>query len=55
MIIELQTLGLKVEENKKVEIFYKSKTIGELNLDLVINNSVFIKIDTQKQFIETEK
>ena len=55
LIIELQTLVLTIKENQKQEIFYKSKQIGDLNLELVVNNSVLLKIDTQKQLIETEK
>ena len=55
LIIELQTLGLKVEENVQQELFYKSKPIGKLNFELVINNSVLIKIDSQKNLIETEQ
>ena len=55
LIIELQTLGLTIEENKNQEIFYKQKSIGELTLDLVVNNLVLIKLDNQKQQIETEQ
>ena len=55
LIIELQTLSLTVKENQKQEIFYKSKPIGDLNLELVVNNLVLIKIDNQKNLIETEQ
>ena len=55
LIIELQTLGLTVEENKKQEIIYKQKNIGELTLDLVVNNLVLLKLDNQKEQLETEQ
>ena len=53
--IELQTLGLTVEVNKKITVLYKDKSIGELTIDIVVNNLVLVKIDNQKGFIETEQ
>ena len=53
--IELQTLGLKVEVNKNIAVLYKDKSIGELTIDIVVNNLVLVKIDNQKGFIETEQ
>ena len=55
LIIELQTLGLTIEENVQQELFYKSKSIGDLNLDLVVNNLVLVKLYNQKQQVETEQ
>ena len=53
--IELQTLGLTVEVNKNISVLYKDKSIGELTIDIVVNNLVLIKIDNQKGFIEVEQ
>ena len=55
LIIEMQSLALKVEVNKRQPIFYKDNIIGEFTFDIVVNNSVIIKIDNQKGFIETER
>ena len=55
LIIELQNLSLKVQENVQQEIFYKQKSIGELTLDLVVNNLILVKLYNQKQQIETEQ
>ena len=55
LIIEMQSLALKVEVNKRQPIFYKDNIIGEFTFDIVVNNSVIIKIDNQKGFIETEQ
>ena len=55
LIIEMQSLALKVEVNKRHPIFYKDNIIGEFTFDIVVNNSVIIKIDNQKGFIETEQ
>ena len=53
--IELQNLGLTVEKNKKLPIFYKEKSIGEMTIEIVVNNLVLLKIENQKGFIETEQ
>ena len=53
--IELKSLGLTVEVNKKIPILYKDKNIGELTIDIVVNNLVLVKIDNQKGFIESEQ
>ena len=55
LIIEMQSLGLKVQTNKKQPIYYKDNLVGEINLDVVVNNSVVLKIDNLKGFIETEQ
>jgi GxxExxY protein len=55
LLIEMQSLGLKVEKNKKQQIFYKDNLIGELDLDFVVNKSVILKIDNLKGFIEPEQ
>ena len=53
--IEMQSLGLKIAANKKQLIFYKENIIGELSFDIVVNNAVIIKIDNQKDFIQTQQ
>jgi len=53
--IEMQSLGLKTQDNKKQQIFYKENIIGEFTLDIVVNNAVIIKIDNQKDFIQTQQ
>ena len=41
LLIEMQSLGLKVESNKKHSVFYKENLIGDINLDIVVNNSLY--------------
>ena len=55
LIIEMQSLSLKVEVNKKQPIFYKNNIIGEFTFDIVVNNSVIIQIENQKGLLETEQ
>ena len=53
--IEMQSLGLKTQDNKKQEIFYKENIIGGLIFDIVVNNAVIIKIDNQKDSIQAQQ
>ena len=55
LAIEMQSLGLKVEVNKRQPIFYRDNIIGELTFDIVVNNSVIIKIENQKSFLDSEQ
>jgi GxxExxY protein len=51
LTIELQQLGLKIDNNKQQEIKYKDQTIGQLTFDLVANNVVVVKVSADKNFV----
>ena len=55
LLLEMKSLGLSIEENKKHKIFHKENLIGEINLDVVVNNLIVLKIDNLKGFIEVEQ
>jgi GxxExxY protein len=44
LAIELESLGLKVENEKQFSVLYKDKEVGKLIADLVVNNLVILKI-----------
>jgi GxxExxY protein len=44
LAIELESLGLKVENEKQFSVLYKDKEIGKFVTDLVVNNLVILKI-----------
>jgi GxxExxY protein len=44
LAIELESLGLKVENEKQFQVFYKDKEVGKLIADLVVNNLVILKV-----------
>jgi GxxExxY protein len=50
--IELESLCLKVETEKQFPILYKSKEVGKLVVDLVVNNLVLIKITNLENDID---
>jgi GxxExxY protein len=55
LLLEMKSLGLNVEENKKHKLFHRNTLIGEINLDIVVNDLVVLKIDNLKGFIEVEQ
>jgi GxxExxY protein len=44
LAIELESLGLKVENEKQFSVLYKDKEVGKLSADLVVNNLVILKV-----------
>ena len=46
LAIELESLAMKIENEKQFPILYKDKEVGKLTADLVVNNLVIVKITT---------
>ena len=55
MTIELQGLGLTIENNQQQPVKYKDSIIGQFTFDLVVNNAVVVQVSTDKGFIQTEQ
>jgi GxxExxY protein len=55
LTIELQQSGLKIDNNKTLEVKYKHSTIGQLTIDLVANNAVLMEILSEDAPISPEK
>ena len=51
LTIELQQLGLKIDNNKQQEVKYKDKTIGQFTFDLVANNAILVQVSADKTFV----
>lgn len=47
---ELEKLGLKVENQKKIEIFYEGKKIGEYIPDKIVNDNILLELK-RKSFL----
>ena len=51
LTIELQQLGLQIDNNKLQEVKYKDQLIGQFTFDLVANNTVAIKVSVDKTLV----
>ena len=50
--VECQFLGLKAELDKDVDILYRQETVGKLQIDLLIENLVIVKIAGDESIAE---
>ena len=46
LVIELVELGLLVEQQKGVNVYYRDKLVGEYFTDLVVENAVIVELKT---------
>lgn len=44
MIVELVEMGLSVEQQKKVDVYYKDNNVGHYLSDLIVENKVIIEV-----------
>lgn len=55
LTIELQKLGLAVEDQKKIEIFYEGKKIGKYIPDKIINGIILLELKRKSFLIKQDK
>jgi len=44
MVIELQNAGLKVEQQKRIPVTYKGKSVGDFAADLVVEGKIIVEL-----------
>jgi len=44
MFIELQALGMNVEKQKRIKVFYENKEVGDYFADLSVNEFVIVEL-----------
>jgi len=44
MIIELESAGLSVEAQSKIDVYYKDKLVGEYSADIIVEEEVIIEL-----------
>ena len=48
LFIELQSIGLHVEAEKPINVYYKQYLVGEHRLDLVVEGKIILELKAQK-------
>lgn len=46
LIIELRELGLVVEQQRPISVFYRANLVGEYYADLIVNDCVILELKT---------
>ena len=44
MILELKNLGLKIEQQKRISVYYKEEKVGDYFSDLVVNDQIILEL-----------
>lgn len=52
---DLVALGLKVEKNKKIFVFYKGKKVGVYVPDLIVNHCIIIELKSKPRLMMEDK
>ncbi|NMH25154.1 GxxExxY protein [Flavobacterium solisilvae] len=52
MIIELKKRGFEIENQKKINVFYKKEIVGEYIPDIIVNNKVILELKTVEYLLD---
>ncbi len=52
LAIELAKLGLQVEQQRQIEVYYDGHVVGEYFADMVINGCVIIELKAVRQLLD---
>ena len=55
LLIELKLRGYEVENQKKINVFYKKEIIGNYIPDIIVNNSVIIELKCVEYIVEAQE
>jgi len=53
LCLELAQLGIKVEQQKAIQVKYRNVIVGEYVADILVNDSVIIELKAQNKLDET--
>lgn len=52
LMIELTKLGLCVEQQKSITVYYAGKPVGEYFVDIVVDNAVIVELKAVRQLVD---
>jgi GxxExxY protein len=52
MAIELQNMGLKVQQQAQIDVYYEEQAVGRYVADLVVEDAVIVEIKTSRQMLK---
>jgi GxxExxY protein len=55
LVIELRKIGLLVEVQKAVNVFYEGNLVGEFIADIIVNGSVILELKAVKQLAKARE
>ena len=55
MFIELTDIGLNIEVQKPLKVFYKGQNVGDFVADVIVNNAVIIELKSVSKIIKAHE
>jgi len=55
LIVELQETGLKIENQKGLEVFYKGVLVGKYRSDIIVEDKVIIELKAVSQLTKSHE
>jgi GxxExxY protein len=55
LIIELRKLGLLIEIQKAINVFYEGELVGDFIADIIVNNTVILELKAVKQLAKAHE
>ena len=52
LVIELERAGLKLEEEKPLQVFYDDKVIGDFKADLFVENTIVVELKSVQNLVK---
>lgn len=55
MVVELRSLGLTVEQQKPINVYYRDILVGEFYADLVVNDHVIVELKSAESIVRAHE
>ena len=55
MLIELADIGLNVEVQKPLEVFYKGQIVGNFIADMIVNDTIIVELKSVSKIIKAHE
>lgn len=52
MAIELRSMGLKVQQQAQIDVYYEGQVVGRYVADLIVEDAVIVEIKTSRQILK---
>jgi GxxExxY protein len=55
LVIELMKIGLFVDVQKSIQVFYEGKLVGDFVADMIVNNTIILELKAVKQLAKAHE
>ena len=55
MLIELESIGLNVETQKPLKVFYEGRIVGDFVADIIVNDTVIVELKSVSKIVKAHE